>query len=65
MLYYINGQLVGTLDSTEVAGTIGNAVVNFEANITSCPPARPLVLFFHNVSCPMFLNIFLTENLAR
>lgn len=36
LLYYINGQLVGTLDSAEVAGTIGNAVVNFEANITSC-----------------------------
>ncbi len=36
LLYYINGQLVGTLNSTATDGVIGNAVVNFEATTTSC-----------------------------
>lgn len=36
VLYYLNGQLVGTLESQATEGGIGNAVVNFEATTTSC-----------------------------
>jgi hypothetical protein len=36
LVYYINGQLVGTLDSPIVEGGIGNAAVNFESTTTSC-----------------------------
>lgn len=34
--YYIDGQYVGQIESTLTAGTIGNAVVNFEPNTTFC-----------------------------
>ena len=36
LMYYINGQLVGRLESAATAGAIGNAVVNFDPTITSC-----------------------------
>jgi hypothetical protein len=36
LLYYINGQLVGTLESPATEGGIGNAAVNFELTTTSC-----------------------------
>jgi hypothetical protein len=36
LIYYANGQLVGTLDADVVAGTVGNAVINFEPVTTSC-----------------------------
>jgi hypothetical protein len=36
LLYYINGRLVGTLDSPVSEGGIGNAAVNFESTTTSC-----------------------------
>jgi hypothetical protein len=36
LLYYINGQLVGTLDSPVSEGGIGNAAINFEPTTTSC-----------------------------
>jgi hypothetical protein len=36
LYYYIDNQLVGTQTSPEVAGEIGNAVVNFETVSTAC-----------------------------
>jgi hypothetical protein len=36
ILYYINGQLVGTLDTPESEGGVGNAAINFESTTTSC-----------------------------
>lgn len=36
LLYYIDGQYVGRLDSSPAVGTIGNAVVNFEGVNTTC-----------------------------
>lgn len=36
LLYYINGQLAGTLASPVSEGSIGNAAVNFESTTTSC-----------------------------
>ncbi len=36
LLYYVDGQYVGTLDQPSVDGGIGNAVVNFESMYTSC-----------------------------
>ncbi len=36
LYYYIDGNLVGTLEAAAVEGGIGNAVVNFEPTSTSC-----------------------------
>ena len=36
LLYYVNGQLVGTLETPPAAGGVGNAVINFEPTTTSC-----------------------------
>ncbi|GEM_PF-343397 len=36
LYYYIDGQLVGTLNSTAQTGEVGTAVVNFETITTSC-----------------------------
>ncbi|MBZ0304160.1 MAG: hypothetical protein K8J31_30775 [Anaerolineae bacterium] len=36
LLYYVDGQLAGMLDSPAASGTIGNAAVNFESTTTSC-----------------------------
>ncbi len=36
LLYYVDGQYVGTLDQPAIEGGIGNAVVNFESLYTSC-----------------------------
>ncbi len=36
LLYYVDGQLAGTLDDPAAVGRVGNAVVNFETVTTSC-----------------------------
>jgi hypothetical protein len=36
LLYYVNGQLAGTLKTPPAAGGVGNAVINFEPTTTSC-----------------------------
>ena len=36
LLYYVDGTLIGVLEAGDEAGSIGNAVVNFEPVTTSC-----------------------------
>ena len=42
LLYYVNGQLVGTLARANAGGGVGNATVNFEPTTTSCQFCRYL-----------------------
>ncbi len=36
LLYYVNGQLAGTIETPSAAGGVGNAVINFEPTASSC-----------------------------